>query len=54
MLKTMAKLEGEPEYQTMVRRWVEERLQQEAEVAAKSSKRSLPRKAAALKRQVTK
>jgi len=53
-LKTMAELEGEPEYQTMVRRWVEERLQQERKLAAKLSKRSPPRKVAALKRQVAK
>ncbi|MDQ2920977.1 MAG: hypothetical protein M3R52_05115 [Acidobacteriota bacterium] len=30
-LKTMAEVEGEAEYQTMVRTWIEERLQQEAE-----------------------
>ncbi len=30
-LKTMAKVEGEAEYQTMVRTWIEERLQQEAD-----------------------
>jgi len=28
-LKIVAESEGEPEYQTMVRRWIEERLQQE-------------------------
>lgn len=28
-LKTVAEKEGEPEYQAMVRRWVEERLRQE-------------------------
>ena len=28
-LQTMAESEGEPEYQAMVRRWIEERLQQE-------------------------
>jgi predicted DNA binding CopG/RHH family protein len=28
-LKTVAELEGEPSYQTMVRRWIEERLRQE-------------------------
>jgi hypothetical protein len=32
-LKTVAKLEGEAEYQTMVKTWIEERLQQEAKVA---------------------
>jgi hypothetical protein len=29
-LKAVAKAEGEPEYQVMVRRWIEERLQQGA------------------------
>ena len=28
-LQSLAEAEGEPEYQTMVRRWIEERLQQE-------------------------
>jgi hypothetical protein len=28
-LQTLAQSEGEPEYQAMVRRWIEERLQQE-------------------------
>ena len=28
-LKTLAESEGEPEYQAMVRRWIEERLQRE-------------------------
>jgi len=28
-LKKVAESEGEPEYQTMVRRWIEERLQRE-------------------------
>ena len=34
-LKTVAKSEGEPEYQAMVQRWVEERLQQAAKRASK-------------------
>lgn len=34
-LKTVAESEGEPEYQAMVQRWVEERLQQAAERASK-------------------
>ena len=34
-LKAMAKLEGEPRYQAMVRRWIEERLQQETDLAVK-------------------
>jgi predicted DNA binding CopG/RHH family protein len=32
-LKTLAKSEGEPEYQTMVKRWIEERLRQETSSA---------------------
>ena len=31
-LKTVAKLEGEAEYRTMVKTWIEERLQQEAKL----------------------
>lgn len=31
-LKMLAESEGEPEYQAMVRRWIEERLQQETRV----------------------
>jgi predicted DNA binding CopG/RHH family protein len=33
ILKTLAESEGEPEYQTMVKRWIEERLQQETSTA---------------------
>jgi hypothetical protein len=33
-LKTVAESEGEPEYQAMVQRWVEERLQQAAKRAS--------------------
>ena len=32
-LKMLAESEGEPEYQTMVRRWIEERLQHETSSA---------------------
>lgn len=32
-LKTVAELDGETEYQAMVRRWIEERLQQETRAA---------------------
>lgn len=53
-LRTIAKTDGEPEYQTMVRRWVEERLQQEGELPVRLSKKTAPRKVAALKRQVAK
>jgi hypothetical protein len=52
-LKAVAVTEGEPEYKTMVRKWVEERLRQETKLAPKSSKRSYPKKAA-LRRQVDK
>ena len=45
-LKTMAKTEGEPEYESMVRRWVEERLRQETKRASKSSKKSNLRRTA--------
>jgi len=31
-LKRVAQAEGEPEYQTMVRRWIEERLRRETSV----------------------
>jgi hypothetical protein len=31
--KTLAESEGEPEYQTMVKRWIEERLQKETSAA---------------------
>jgi hypothetical protein len=43
-LKTVAKCEGEPEYQTMVKRWVEERLQQETKSLRKPSKLAVPAK----------
>ena len=33
-LKTVAESEGEPEYQTMVQRWVEERLQEATKSAS--------------------
>ena len=33
-LRKVAKTAGEPEYQTMVRRWIEERLQQERSAAS--------------------
>ena len=33
-LKTFAKSAGERKYQTMVRRWIEERLRQEAKIAS--------------------
>lgn len=52
-LKTVAETAGETAYQAMVRRWVEERLKQETNLAPKSSKKSFPKKAA-LRRQVVK
>ncbi|MDT5124129.1 MAG: CopG antitoxin of type toxin-antitoxin system [Acidobacteriota bacterium] len=53
-LKTIAELEGETDYQDMVRNWIEERLQQEARLALRLSPKRLPKKVAALKRQVIK
>lgn len=53
-LEVMAELEGEPGYQTMVQRWIKERLRQESRIAANLSKMSLPTIAAALKRQAPK
>lgn len=52
-LKTVAKTEGEPEYETMVRRWVEERLRQQTKLASRSSRKSYSKKAA-VRRQVVK
>ncbi|MDQ2855475.1 MAG: hypothetical protein M3R68_04045 [Acidobacteriota bacterium] len=43
-LKVVAENEGEPEYQAMVRKWVEERLRQEAKPTRKSAKRSVSTK----------
>jgi len=53
-LKILAELEGEPRYQTLVRKWIEERLQQEAKLALKLSKMPLQEIVAVLKRQITK
>ena len=55
-LKAVAELEGERDYQTMVRRWIEERLRQEARLVLKFSKASLRMKTvpAILKRQAAK
>jgi len=39
-LKTIAANEGEPEYQTMVKKWVEERVRQKASRSRKSTKRT--------------
>jgi len=38
-LKSLAKKEGEPDYQTMVTRWLRERVEKEARPAAKLSKK---------------
>jgi hypothetical protein len=53
-LKVVAELEGERDCQTMVRKWIEERLQQEARVALRISKLPTKKDVAVLKRQVTK
>ena len=43
-LKTVAKTEGEPEYKSIVKRWVEERLRQETKLAPGPSKKSYSKK----------
>jgi hypothetical protein len=53
VLKAIAELEGEAHYQTMVRKWIEERLQQEARLAKKYSKLPLPKLLAVLKGRAT-
>ena len=53
-LKTIAKLEGEPTYQSMVRRWIEERLQQETDLVLKLSKQPDSKLRNDLKRQLAK
>jgi hypothetical protein len=53
VLKVMAKLEGEHEYQAMVRKWIEERPQHETELALRLSKLPLEEVVSVLKRQVT-
>ncbi len=45
-VKMVAESEGEPRYQVLVRRWIEERLRQEARLAVRLSR--------GLKRQITK
>ena len=52
-LNTMAELTGEAEYQTLVRRWIEERLKQEAGIALRLSKMPIPKAVTVLKRQLT-
>ena len=52
-LKLIAAREGEPEYQSMVTRWVKERAQKETKLA-QSAKRSLRKKTAVLKRAIEK
>jgi hypothetical protein len=53
-LMALAELEGEPGFQVMVRKWVEERLRQEAKLALKLSKAPVKQVAAVLERQVAK
>jgi hypothetical protein len=53
-LEAMADLEGEPEYHTMVRRWIEERLHHESRLALRLSKMPRSKIAAVLKRQAPK
>jgi len=53
-LKIVAELKGERDYQTIVRKWIEERLEQEAKLALSLSKMPTKKNVAVLKRQVTK
>jgi hypothetical protein len=50
-LKVVAELEGEREYQTMVRKWINERLQPETKLALRLSKMPIKEVVAVLKRQ---
>jgi hypothetical protein len=51
-LKIVAKLEGERKYQTMVRKWITERLRQEAQMALRLSEMPLKEVAAVLEEQL--
>lgn len=53
-LKVVAKLEGERGYQSMVRKWITERLQQEARMALRLSEMPLKEVVAVLEEQFTK
>ena len=53
-LKVVAKLEGERGYQSMVRKWITERLQQEARLALRLSEMPLKEVVAVLEGQLTK
>jgi hypothetical protein len=53
-LKTLAKREGEPEYQAMVTRWLRERVQNESRSVPKLSKQPKRKRGPGLKRQLTK
>jgi hypothetical protein len=49
----MSVLTGEAEYQTLVRRWIEERLKQKAVITLRLSKTPLPEAVAALEGELT-
>lgn len=53
-LKVVAKLEDEPGYQSMVKKWIYERLQQETRMALQLSKMPLKKVVAVLEREFTK
>ncbi len=53
-LKIVAKLEGERKYQTMVRKWITERLQQEVQIALRLSEMPIKEVAAVLEDQLIK
>ena len=52
-LKVVAQLEGERGYQSMVRKWIDERLQQKARMALRLSEMPLKEVVAVLERQLT-
>jgi hypothetical protein len=53
-LQALSELAGEPDYQTMVLRWIEERLQQEAQLALRVSKQPKSKAWATLARRMAK
>ncbi len=53
-LKMVAKLEGERGYQSLVRKWISERLQQEAQIALRLSEMPLKEVVAVLENQLAK
>ncbi len=53
-LEALAEVSGESQYQTMICRWIEERLQQETRLALRVSKQAKPKAIAVLARRAPK